>query len=120
MAGILTPIADLAYGVTETTQNAVAATGNGTAIDARGATQITVAVTGTFTAVVTFEGSIDGGVTFFPIALLKSADGTYALNAAAAGTFILPTQGPDLSDFRTPVAWTSGTSVTVKTRKAAH
>ena len=116
----LTALQDLAYGITETTQAAVGATGNGTAIDARGVGQIIVAVTGTFTAVVTFEGSIDNGVTFFAIALLKSADGTYALNAAAPGTFVLPTQGPPLTNFRTPVTWTSGTSVTVTTRKAAH
>lgn len=113
----LTPLSDLDYGVAETLQNAAGATGAGTSIDMRGVRYLALDVAGTFVGTVTFQGSIDGGATWFGIALLKAADGTYALTATAAGDFFLPYQVAALSDFRANItAWTSGT-ITVKTRK---
>lgn len=113
----LTSLNDLAYGVGETLQNAVSATGNGTPIDMRGVRFLTLDIAGTFTATVTFEGSIDGGVTWFGVGLAKVTDGTYALTATAVGNFVSPPALPALTDFRARVTWTSGTSVTVKSRK---
>lgn len=108
---------DLFYGITETLQNAVSATGNGASADMRGVRTFVVDVGGTFTATVTFEGSIDGGVTWFAVGLAALGTGTYALTATVAGTFASPAALPTLSHFRGRVTWTSGTSVTVKLRK---
>ena len=50
----------VAYGgLTGTLQSAAAADGNGTAFDVKGAARVTVQVSGTFTATVTFEGTVN-------------------------------------------------------------
>lgn len=103
--------------VSETLQNAVAAVGNGTAILMQGYNGLTLEVSGAFVATVSFEGSIDGGVTYFAVGLKTAADGAAVTSAAAVGAFKLPADGPRLTHLRARVsAYTSG-NVTVKSVK---
>lgn len=96
----------------ETLQNAAAATGNGTAIDMADFPQLAVEVSGTFTATVTFEGTIDES-SWFAVGLKTAADGAAVTTATAAGAFKLPIDLP-LAKFRARIsAYTSG-NVTVK------
>ena len=108
--------ADVAIGVSETLQNAAAATGNGAAIEVLGFQRLTVHLSGTFTATVTWEGSVDEGATYEAVGL-TNATGTRATTATTAGTYSLDSLAP-LTHFRARVsAFTSGT-VTAKSRKA--
>ena len=108
------PIIDT--GLAETLQNAAAALGDGTPIDMKGYDSLAVHVTGTFTATVTFEGTVDDS-NWFAVGLKTAADGAAVTMATAAGAFKLPIDGPPLSQFRARVsAYTSG-SVTVRSRK---
>lgn len=96
-----------------TLQNAAGATGNGTVINTMsGYAWMTVDVSGTFTATLTFEGTIDG-TNWFAVGLQPWAGGALATTATAAGQFKLPTDLL-LDKFRARVsAWTSG-AVTAK------
>jgi hypothetical protein len=99
----------------KTLQSAVSATGNGETFyvydKGRGSMETLIAqVSGTFTATVTFEGTIDGS-TWFAVGGETIATGVIASTATAAGAFRFNVKG--LLGFRARVAWTSGTSVTV-------
>ena len=96
---------------TETLQSAAGATGNGTATDMAGVDAFSVAVSGTFVATVTFEGTIDG-TTFFAVGLTPMAGGAAVTSATAPGQwYASPVMA--LLQFRARVsAFTSG-AVTV-------
>lgn len=95
-------------------QPAAAATGNGTAIDLAlpndGFETVGVQLSGTFSATVTFEATIDG-TNWIAILLTNLNAGTTATTATAAGLFRFDAKG--LFQFRARVsAYTSG-NVTV-------
>ena len=57
---------------TTTLQNAQAGAANGTTMNISTAEEVVVEVSGTYTGITcNFEGSIDGGATWFPVALLS-------------------------------------------------
>lgn len=90
-------------------QTAATATGNGTAAAVSGYGAITFQVTGTFTATVTFEATVDGSTwVALPVYDTSLARQT---TATAPGTFQANISG--YSSVRARVTWTSGTSVTV-------
>lgn len=93
-----------------TLQNAAAANGNGMQIAIPQYNNIGLQVLGTFTAVVNFEASYDGGNTWAAVPLMDST-GAWKTNASAPGIFSTYLAVYPL--FRARVAWTSGTSVTV-------
>jgi len=93
-----------------TLQAAVSATGNGSAMDVSGDSVVGVQITGTFSATVTFEASVDG-TNWVAVEAVSLTDGSKVSSATAPGLFFVPIPGVAL--LRTPVAWTSGTSVTV-------
>lgn len=95
-------------------QDAVAATGNGTAINLKGYNGLVVDCVLSGTATVTFEITLDD-TTWKNAALANIATGVVALTATATGTFYLPA-GIRASQFRARVTWTSGT-VTVTSLK---
>lgn len=102
--------------VLTTLQNAAAALGNGTAINLKGYRGLTLEVTGTFVATVTFEATIDD-TSWFALGLGAAGTGTIASTATAAGAFSLPAGWPAVSQVRAQVsAYTSG-NVTVKARQ---
>ena len=98
------------YAVDGILQSAVAATGNGTAINVSGCAVASVQVTRTFVAVVGFEVSNDG-TNYVAIEARTFATGAKATSASAAGMFTIDLGGAVW--FRAAVTWTSGTSVTV-------
>lgn len=113
---------DRQLGKQATLQSAAVATGNGTAIDMLGYDDITVQVVhaSTPTLTVTFEGSVDGGTTYFSLALVSCTDHTTtAATDASAGSvkttgYTLPAnKWVPLTNFRCRVsAYTAG-NVTV-------
>lgn len=96
---------------TVTLQNAVSATGNGTNMSVDGYATVILEVTGSFTGIVSFKGSRDGGTTFYAIRALQLGTSTYANTTTGTGLFEASVAG--LTHVQTPVNWTSGTSVTV-------
>lgn len=101
---------------TDTLQNAVGATGNGTAVPMTGFHGLSILVTISATATVTFEGSLDD-TNWFAVGMKTAADGVAVVTATATGAFKLPTDMP-LSSFRARVsAWTSGTVSVVARRQ---
>jgi len=93
-----------------TFQSAATATGNGSAMNVAGLGLVGVQLTGTFSATVTFEGTIDGSNWVSLLARLVT-DGTTSATATAAGIYQVPAAG--LAQVRARVsAYTSG-SVTV-------
>lgn len=96
-----------------TLQDAAAATGDGTPLKCRGHAVVTVQVTGTFTATVTFEATLDG-TNWVAVEAVNINDGSKSTTASAPGIFLAPIAGA--TSFRARVTWTSGTSVTVKGR----
>jgi hypothetical protein len=123
---------DLRDGITERIQNAQGAAGNGNGADAdangainmRGAHQLAVAISGTYTGITAnFEGAITKApvnADFFPVGLKTGADGAAATTATAAGLYKLPLDGPPLTAFRarTTVAAPTG-GMNVDTHKRA-
>ena len=98
----------------ETMQSAAVATGNGTAISLRGFGRLTVYVSMAGTATITFEGSIDGGTTYFTVGLAAVATGTVASAPTATGAYYLPAGHMPLTHFRARIsAWTSGATSAV-------
>lgn len=96
-----------------TLQSAAAATGNGTEADVKGLTALALQVTGTFSATVTWEGTLDG-TNWIAIVVLNRNAGTQATTATAAGLYLANVAG--LALFRARVsAFTSG-AVTVTGR----
>lgn len=104
--------------VLTTLQAAAAAVADGTAVNLKGYKGLTVELTGTFVATVTFEATIDDA-SWFAVGLKTAADGAAVTSATAPGAWKLP-QDVALSQFRARVsAFTSGT-VTVKGRRHAR
>ena len=97
-------------GLETTHQDAVSATGNGTAAIVNGFGSIAFQITGTFSATITFEASVDG-TNYATIAVIDS-DGDRVTSATSAGLYRADIAG--YKSVRAPAAWTSGTSVTVK------
>lgn len=104
--------AAIADGLT-TLQNAAAATGNGDQISVKGWDGIAVQVTGTFTATITFEGTLDGS-TWVSLQAYNVATGAVSTTSTAAADYLIAVAGFEY--FRTRVTWSSGTSVTTKVR----
>jgi hypothetical protein len=98
----------------ETLQSAVSATGNGGVLGCLGMSTVVFLVTGTFTATVTFEGSIDEGTTWHSLEMKNVATGAKSTTATAAGAFKGDCAG--MERVRARVTWSAGTSVTVKAR----
>jgi len=96
-----------------TLQDAVSATGNGTAIDASGFTFVGLQITGTFVATVTFEATIDQ-TNWVAIPVSNSNTIKLSTTATAAGLYAMPVKG--YAQIRARVTWTSGTSITVVAR----
>jgi hypothetical protein len=98
-----------------TLQAAAGADGNGTAFDINGARRVTVQVSGTFSATVNFEGTIDN-TNWFAVGLKTAADGAAVTTTTGAGVW---KRTPDLalSQIRARISgWASGT-VTVTALK---
>lgn len=97
-------------------QSAAAATGNGAALDISqpgkgGFSTVVFQLTGTFTATVTFEGTVDG-TNWGAIQVVPTATGTAATTATGTGLFRADVRG--LAKVRARVsAYTSG-NVTVE------
>lgn len=96
--------------LTTTMQSAVSATANGTAQAVSGYASARFEITGTFVATVTFEGSRDGGTTYYSINASNSS-GVVATTATTTGLYMVTCSG--LTHIRGRVTWTSGTSITV-------
>lgn len=90
-----------------TLQSAAGATGNGTAMDVTGFRSVAVQLTGTFTATVTFETSVNGS-DWIATGLTPAAGGAVSSTAAAAGIWTLTPNGVTLLRARVS-AFTSGT-----------
>lgn len=105
-----TKVASTSSILSTTLQNAVSATGNGTAQAVSGYGSAIIEVTGTFTATVNFEGSRDGGTTYYAI-YGTYPTGVTATSTTATGIYRVTCEG--LTHIRARVTWTSGTSVTV-------
>jgi hypothetical protein len=101
---------EIQNGLETTHQDAASSTGNGTAATVNGFGSIAFQITGTFTATVTFEASVDG-TNYETIAAINS-NGQKVTSATATGLYRANIAG--YKNVRTPVTWTSGTSVTVK------
>lgn len=101
-------IADL-----HTFQRAAAATGNGDNLDIRGWPSVSVQVTGTFSATVTFEITLNGS-DWVAVEAHKASDGSKSSTATSAGVYTFPTFGAERARVRVS-AYTSG-SVTVEGR----
>ncbi len=95
-------------------QSAAVATGNGAALDCSGRKQIVAQLTGTFSATVTWEGTVDGS-TWVAVAVadLASTTRARATTATAAGLFLLEDVA-GLQQFRARVSTYVSGSVTVK------
>jgi hypothetical protein len=98
-----------------TLQNAVTATGNGTAVVVNRYNTIALQVTISASATVTFEGTVDG-TTYIsvPCSDMSSAAGTSATTATATGTYRCSMVG--LYGFRARVSTYSSGTVTVYAR----
>lgn len=92
-------------------QNAVSATADGNSLETDGCAAVAFQVTGTFTATVTFQGTVNGA-DWVSIQAFPSTGSTGTTTATAAGVWIAPVAG--LLRVRATVTWTSGTSVTVR------
>lgn len=97
----------------ETLQNAVSATGDGSALEVITHSVVAFVITGTFTATVTFQGTVDG-TNYVSIEAVNYATGAKSTTATAAGQFYANCAG--LQKVRATVTWSAGTSVTVKAR----
>lgn len=93
-----------------TLQSAVAATGNGNALAVSGYGTVAAQVTGTFSATITWEITLDG-TNWVSAQGFKTADAVVATTATTTGIYLVNTVGA--KQFRARVTWTSGTSVTV-------
>lgn len=96
-----------------TLQNAAAATANGDTLSVKGWDGVLVQVTGSFTATITFEATLDG-TTWVSVEAYNVASGATATTATAAADYLVAVAGFEY--FRTRVTWSSGTSVTTKVR----
>jgi len=99
-----------------TLQSAATATGNGTALDVGLYGGVAVQITGTFSATVTFEATIDR-TNWIAVKADNLNDRTSATTATAAGIFQIPLSGA--VQFRARISAYSSGSVTVKARGVA-
>jgi hypothetical protein len=104
-------------GALDTLQAAAAATGDGTPTSMDGVRALVVDISGTFSATVTFEGTVDDS-TWFAVEMLPLAGTQTAVTTATApGQWTPRCQTLALSQFRARVsAFTSG-AVTAVARK---
>lgn len=91
-------------------QNAATATGNGTAMAVSGYATVVLEVTGTFSATVVFEGSRDGGTTYYP--LYGQSDLAVVDRLSSAGLIFINVAG--LTHIRARIDFYASGSVTVK------
>ena len=92
-------------------QTAAGATGNGVTMDVSDFRSVAVQLTGTFTATVTFETSVNGA-DWIATGLTPAAGGAVSSTAAAAGIWTLAVNG--VNQLRARVsAFTSGTVTVV-------
>lgn len=104
------------YTETQTLQSAAGATGNGTPLNVSGMSVAGVHLRGTFSATVTWEGSIDG-TNWSSIRAMNMGDGVVAATATTAGLYLLSVAGLSLIRARIS-AFTSG-NVTVEGQASA-
>lgn len=95
-----------------TLQNAAAANGNGTALTTEGFGGAAIQITGTFSATVNFEGTLNG-TDYVAVEAVNLNDGSKATSTAVAGLYLIT--APVLS-VRTPVSGYVSGAVTVKGR----
>jgi hypothetical protein len=99
----------------QTLQNAATAVGNGTTVNMKGWTHLTLQIEGTFVGTVSFEGSIDGTL-WFLVGMMGTSDTAIITSSGVNGMWRLM---PDvrLGSFRARIsAYTSG-SITVRALK---
>lgn len=94
-----------------TMQNAVSATGNGATLDVAGKSVAVIEITGTFSAIVSFEASSDDA-NWFAINATQIGQDVLSTIATVAGLYRLSVAG--IKSIRARVTWTSGTSLTAK------
>ena len=98
-------------------QNAATATGNGTAMNLSGIASVAVQTTGTFSATITWEASIDGS-NWESVYAYNTRTSQSALTATAADIYLIPVAGFRLLRARIS-SYTSG-SITATAIGTAH
>ena len=93
-----------------TMHSAASATANGSALDCEDYSVAAFQLTGTFTATITFEGTVDN-TNWVAIEAINIASGAKATTAAAAGIYRMGIGS--LLKVRSRLTWSSGTSITV-------
>jgi hypothetical protein len=96
----------------DTLQNAAAANGDGTPQDVEGYASAAIQISGTFSATVSFLGSVDG-TNYVPLLVLDQ-NGSATSSATGAGIFKLDCAG--LKSIKTPISNMASGSVTVVSR----
>lgn len=97
---------------TDTLQNAAVANGNGTPQDIEGYASAAVQVSGTFSATISFEGSVDG-INYVPLLVLDQT-GSPVTSTTAPGIYRVDCAG--LKAMRTPITNRVSGAVTVVSR----
>lgn len=102
-------------GSVATLQSAAGSNIDGALLDVKGVSRLTVQVSGTFSATVNFEGTIDD-TNWFAVGLKTAADGAAVTTTAAAGVW---KRTPDLalSQFRARISGFVSGTVTVVAMK---
>jgi len=95
---------------TETLQDEVSATGDGIDFNVEGYGTVTLYISGSFVATVTFKASIDG-TNFEDYPAMNKSTGEIATTATTTGLYEINCRG--LKEIRASVTWTSGTSITI-------
>lgn len=94
-----------------TLQSAATATGAGTSLPTAGHATAAIQVTGTWSATITFQGTVDG-TNYVSVQAVNPADGSVQTTTTANGVFIVPCAG--LQAVRTNItAYTSGNVTSV-------
>lgn len=96
----------------DTLQNAATANGDGTPQDVEGYASAAIQISGTFSATVSFLGSVDG-TNYVPLLVLDQ-NGSATSSATGAGIFKLDCAG--LKSIKTPISNMASGSVTVVSR----
>jgi len=92
-----------------TFHSAAGATATGTVLNCAGMSSLVVQISGSFSATVTWQASVDG-TNYIAIQAENMASGAVATTATAAGLYRLSVAGLRL--FRANMTWVSGTSIT--------
>ena len=92
-----------------TFHSAAGATATGTVLNCAGMSSLVVQISGSFSATVTWQASVDG-TNYIAIQAENMASGAVATTATAAGLYRLSVAGLRL--FRANMTWASGTSIT--------